>query len=36
MTLHTMFYSNEIRAAESVPTDKVEVKRPGEENWRCS
>jgi DNA end-binding protein Ku len=26
MTLHTMFYSNEIRAAESVPTDKVEVK----------
>jgi DNA end-binding protein Ku len=28
MTLHTMFYSNEIRAAESVPTDKVEVKQP--------
>jgi len=26
MTLHTMFYTNEIRAAESVPTDKVEVK----------
>jgi DNA end-binding protein Ku len=26
MTLHTMFYSNEIRAAESVPTGKVEVK----------
>jgi DNA end-binding protein Ku len=26
MTLHTMFYSNEIRAAEAVPTDKVEVK----------
>jgi len=26
MTLHTMFYSNEIRAAESVPTDNVEVK----------
>jgi len=26
MTLHTMFYSNEIRAVESVPTDKVEVK----------
>jgi|SRR5579859_1690071 len=28
MTLHTMFYSNEIRAAESVSTDKVEVKEP--------
>ncbi len=28
MTLHTMFYSNEIRAAEAVPTDKVEVKDP--------
>jgi DNA end-binding protein Ku len=28
MTLHTMFYSNEIRAAESVPTDKVEVRQP--------
>ena len=28
MTLHTMFYSSEIRAAESVPTDKVEVKDP--------
>ena len=26
MTLHTMFYSSEIRAAESVPTDKVELK----------
>jgi len=26
MTLHTMFYSNEIRAAESVPTDKTELK----------
>jgi DNA end-binding protein Ku len=26
MTLHTMFYSNEIREAESVPTDKIEVK----------
>ena len=26
MTLHTMFYSNEIRAAESLPTDKVEIK----------
>ena len=26
MTLHTMFYSNEIRAAEDVPTDKVEIK----------
>jgi DNA end-binding protein Ku len=26
MTLHTMFYSNEIRAAESVPTDKTEIK----------
>jgi len=26
MTLHTMFYSNEIRAAESIPTDNVEVK----------
>src|SRR5213082_2147202 len=26
MTLHTMFYSNEIRAAESVPTDKIELK----------
>src|SRR5260370_6645200 len=25
MTLHTMFYSNEIRAAESLPTDKIEV-----------
>jgi DNA end-binding protein Ku len=26
MTLHTMFYSNEIRAAEGVPSDKVELK----------
>jgi DNA end-binding protein Ku len=26
MTLHTMFYSNEIRAAEAVPGDKVELK----------
>lgn len=26
LTLHTMFYSNEIRAAESLPTDKIEVK----------
>jgi DNA end-binding protein Ku len=26
MTLHTMFYSNEIRAAESVPAGKIEVK----------
>jgi DNA end-binding protein Ku len=26
MTLHTMFYSSEIRAAESVPTDKIELK----------
>jgi DNA end-binding protein Ku len=26
MTLHTMFYSNEIRAAESIPTDKVDLK----------
>jgi DNA end-binding protein Ku len=26
MTLHTMFYSNEIRAAEALPTDKVELK----------
>jgi DNA end-binding protein Ku len=26
MTLHTMFYSNEIRAAESISTDKIEVK----------
>src|SRR5229473_3256595 len=26
MTLHTMFYSNEIRAAESAPADKIEVK----------
>ncbi|HUN61271.1 MAG TPA: Ku protein [Candidatus Sulfotelmatobacter sp.] len=26
LTLHTMFYSNEVRAAESVPIDKVEVK----------
>ena len=26
MTLHTMFYSSEIRAAEAVPSDKIEVK----------
>lgn len=26
LTLHTMFYTSEIRAAESIPTDKVEVK----------
>lgn len=26
MTLHTMFYANEIRAAEAVPTGKVELK----------
>jgi DNA end-binding protein Ku len=26
MTLHTMFYTNEIRAAEALPTDKVEVR----------
>jgi DNA end-binding protein Ku len=26
LTLHTMFYSSEIRAAEAVPTDKIEVK----------
>lgn len=26
MTLHTMFYSNEIRAAEAAPSDKVELK----------
>jgi len=26
LTLHTMFYSNEIRADESIPTDKVELK----------
>lgn len=26
MTLHTMFYTNEIRAAEALPTDKIEVK----------
>jgi DNA end-binding protein Ku len=26
LTLHTMFYSNEIRAAEAVPTDTIEVK----------
>ncbi|HMD30472.1 MAG TPA: Ku protein [Candidatus Acidoferrales bacterium] len=26
MTLHTMFYSNEIRAAESISTDKVQLK----------
>ncbi|HTV53697.1 MAG TPA: Ku protein [Terriglobia bacterium] len=26
MMLHTMFYSSEIRASESVPTDKIELK----------
>ena len=26
MTLHTMFYTNEIRAAEALPSDKVELK----------
>jgi DNA end-binding protein Ku len=26
MTLHTMFYSSEIRAAEAVPVDKIELK----------
>jgi DNA end-binding protein Ku len=26
LTLHTMFYSNEIRAAEALPTNKVELK----------
>jgi DNA end-binding protein Ku len=26
LTLHTMFYSSEIRAAESIPTDQVELK----------
>jgi DNA end-binding protein Ku len=26
MTLHTMFYTNEIRAAEAVPSDKIELK----------
>lgn len=26
LTLHTMFYSNEIRAAESIPTNKEELK----------
>jgi len=26
LTLHTMFYSSEIRAAEAVPTDKIELK----------
>jgi DNA end-binding protein Ku len=26
MTLHTMFYSNEIRAAEALPIDKIELK----------
>jgi DNA end-binding protein Ku len=26
LTLHTMFYTNEIRAAESIPTDNVELK----------
>src|SRR5215468_1577176 len=26
MTLHTMYYTNEIRAAEAVPSDKIELK----------
>src|SRR5215470_16781008 len=26
LTLHTMFYTNEIRATESIPTDQVELK----------
>lgn len=26
LTLHTMFYANEIRAADALPTDKVELK----------
>ena len=26
MTLHTMFYSNEIRPAEAIPTDKIQLK----------
>jgi DNA end-binding protein Ku len=26
MTLHTMFYSSEIRKADAIPTDKVEIK----------
>src|SRR6516164_883466 len=26
MTLHTMFYTNEIRAAEAAPSDKIELK----------
>src|SRR5260221_6839216 len=30
MTLHTMFYSNEIRAAEAGPTDQVGVEEPEE------
>jgi len=28
LALHTMFYSNEIRAAETVPLDKIELKEP--------
>jgi DNA end-binding protein Ku len=28
MTLHTMFYSSEIRAAESLPSGKIELKEP--------
>jgi len=28
MTLHTMFYTNEIRSAESLPADKGELKEP--------
>jgi DNA end-binding protein Ku len=28
MTLHTMFYTSEVRAVESIPTDKIEVREP--------
>lgn len=28
LALHTMFYSNEIRAAETVPLDKIELREP--------
>ena len=35
MTLHTMFYSNEIRAAEAVPTDKSKSKIR-KRNWPSS
>ena len=36
LTLHTMFYANEIRAAEYGPTDKVEAERPGKEAGRAA